>query len=265
MRKYKEIPLDQLVEPLNSLRTQVTKEGLEELAVSIRHLGVIEPLIVREIDRGKYEIVAGWRRYTAAKMAKLITAPCMVISSGDPKELIKFHENLYRENMSDPDQGKYFVWLRDDKGLKLPQVATAVGKSLSYVIQRVQLLQGDERVLAAVEGKQITFSVARELAAIKDEGLRERLLGMAVDQGASPRTVHIWKKSLEKILPPSPGPVAPEEIDTVIHNIQYPQEKCYICKELHRTDTLVPIRICERCSDVVLSQERPREVKSNDQ
>lgn len=261
---YKEIALDQLSEGKGLLRTGVMKERLEELVQSIRRIGVIEPLIVQEIEGEKHEVIAGWRRYTAAGMAGLVSVPCLVVGEKADVEAIRSHENFFREDVNDVDQGRYFVYLRDGRGMVLAEIAKMVGKSLSYVFQRVGLVGGDEAVLAALEAFQITFSVARTLLGVKGVQLRRRLLKMAVDEGASPSVVVGWRKSLEKVPEVVVGPR--REITGIpkLGQGDILREGCFLCEGLVEMDTLVPVHICPTCFDAVnLANEKRREVSKN--
>ena len=162
-RRMIEISIDSLIEPVDPQRTVISSEGIEELARSIERVGIISPITV--IPRGeKYEVVAGHRRYLAAKMTHLAIIPCIVMYPGEVDETeTKIHENLYRENINSADEAEFYEKLITLKGLSIHEIAEKTGKSASYIRGRLDLLEGDPLVMEALRDDQINISVAQEL------------------------------------------------------------------------------------------------------
>lgn len=248
----KTIPLDQLVvDPGLSMRVMANEGTIKELASSIKQVGIIQPLVVREKDDGKFIVVAGWRRLMAARMAGLVVVPCRVCEKGEDVDACQIHENLFREDVNDVDQGYCFIRLRDKRSLKLPEVAALVGKSLGYVMQRVQIIEADEKIKDALWDESISFSTARVLASIKDDALRGRLLALAIQQGAGPVTVLAWKKELEKLPAVEVEKFVSGEVEGEGKVPDILLEECYICRGKVRQDALVVAHICERCCKAI--------------
>ena len=246
---FRDIPVDDILEPEDQVRTVIVFEGLQELAESIKIKGVIQPLIV--LKKGdKYEITDGHRRYLAAKMAGLLSVPCIVRAS-DVKDadFVKLHANYFREDVNPVDEGKFFIKLHDKHGLAYNEISKLCSRSDTYVLNRVQLLQGDESVLAALEAGQLNFSQACEISRTSDEGVRLELLRITVESGATVETLRIMRHDYEKRIsnqdpalvhePPEPG--------------HYPEVKhlilCPVCSGKYPVNQLYPISTCKTCYD----------------
>lgn len=248
------IPLDMIVDPKQDLRTVVEREGLEELARSIASIGVIQPCVVKKLN-DHYEIVAGWRRVTAARMAKLVAIPCLVLKKKPEfEDEIRIHENLYRKDVSPVDYARYFDYLERSKGYSNEEVARLIGKSKAYVQQRLMLLRGDEAVLAALEADLISFEVARELAAVEDDKDREHFLRVAVENGVSGKVMRGWKQSSNVAHRSRPSVVRLEpEIEPRGGEVRL-LERCAICKGEESPDHLYDVRVCESCYRAVMER-----------
>lgn len=171
------IAIEELREPVWVARAVIDEAGLEELAGSIRKVGVINPLIVKEVDGG-YEVVAGHRRLLAARRAGLVALPCLVRSTRDADPLaLQLHENLYREELSPVEEAAWFAELLPDCGDDTDHLAALVKQSRNYVESRLLLLQGDPEVTAAVAAHEISLGVAEELnKCVKAEDRAEGLM-----------------------------------------------------------------------------------------
>ena len=255
MEKVVNLPLDDIAEPKIEFRQVATQEGLEELASSIKRVGVIEPIIVT--PRGdKFEIITGWRRWKAAQMAEKVTIKAIVLSK-KPRDiaLMKIHENLFRENVDDVSQGMYFKYLQSNYTLSNEDLAHLVGKSKAYVEQRLRILKADKATKAALSGGQINFTVARELIGIPAQSVRERFLRYAVERGANYLTVREWKRNflretrkterLEREGLPlvQTGPIPPLE------------SECSFCKGKFPQEQLVTLKSCTGCFGIIKQEE----------
>jgi ParB family chromosome partitioning protein len=187
------LPLAALLEPPNPSRSQFDEEKLEELAASMRARGVLQHLIVVE-ERGQYEIIAGHRRYHAAKRAGLAVVPCDVYPRrADADEAVQHAENRYREDLSPSDEAIWFSELVDRKfGGDVDQLAAYLGEKRAYVESRLLLFQGDPKVFQAIADGQITLGVATQLNRCDDEQHRRMLLYQAIQGGATIAVVSGW-------------------------------------------------------------------------
>ena len=192
-----EIPVGSVVAPEVEMREVMTREGMEELAASIKRHGIRQNLTV--VKRGaNYEIVAGYRRWMAAKLVGLATLPCSVIPD-DPRaiEEVKIHENLQREDVNVVDEAHYYKKLVDERGFSLDDIVKMVGKGAPYVENRFEIAGWDEKVKAALSAKHISITVSRELMKFRDVEARHRFLTVAVQNGVTQRTMEAWRLQFE--------------------------------------------------------------------
>jgi len=187
------IGINELREPAQVARATLDEEGLEALAEDIRRVGVLVPLHVMEVDGG-YEVMAGHRRLLAARRAGLVAVPCLVRSARDAAPtVIKLHENLYRQELTPVEEAAFYAELLPTCGNDTDQLAALVKQSRGYVEGRLNLLNGDAEVLAAVAARRISLGVGEELNKIAREKDRRYYLGWAVETGATRSTVRQWR------------------------------------------------------------------------
>ena len=150
-------------------RKNFNDERLRELADSINQHGVIQPLIVKKEDGGFYSIIAGERRYRAARMAQLTTIPVIVRDMGESETLqTALIENIQRQDLNPVEEAACFRRLIDDYFFTQEGVAEKLGKSRGYVSNALNLLNLDGRVLDMIAGERLNASHGRVLLAAKD-------------------------------------------------------------------------------------------------
>lgn len=160
--ELRRIPLTQLVESRTNPRTVFERTGLDELAASIKAQGIIEPLVVRprvvtSINDFPFEIVAGARRFRAAKLAKAIEVPAIVRQlSNDEVLKIQLIENLQREGMTPLEEARGYQRLRDEAKQTVEQIAAGVGKSNEHIYARLKLLALDAKPAQALAAGKIS-------------------------------------------------------------------------------------------------------------
>lgn len=144
-------------------RTDFGKDGLEDLASSIKAHGIIQPIIVRKID-DKYEIIAGERRWRASKLAGLKEIPS-IIKSADSELSAKYAliENIQREDLNPVEEGKAYKELIDKYGLTQEQLAKEVGKSRPYIANSIRILNLNKEVLEYIYNGQLTLGHGKVL------------------------------------------------------------------------------------------------------
>lgn len=206
MAEYRELHLTELAPPSIVARASIEEGPLDELAASIRLVGILQPLIVVP-NGGLFEIVDGHRRYLAAQRANVLRVPCAIYpEEGIAKEAAKLHSNLFREDLTAADEAYYFAELIEKYDLTEEALCQMVRRPTEYIYARLDLLKGDPEVLAAVAGRKLTFSAGKELNRCNDEAHRRYLLKQAVDAGASARVVQSWVQQWKMSLVPAPQP-----------------------------------------------------------
>ena len=173
----------------NQPRRTFNEESLDELAQSIKNYGVIQPIIVTKRDK-YYEIVAGERRWRAAKRAGLEEMPCIVREDTDRKNKeIALIENIQREDLNSIEKAKGYKELADEYGLSNAQLAEIVGKSSSAVGNTMRLLNLDERVMNLIIEGKISEGHARPLLYFDDPEEQYQFALEIIKKGLSARDI----------------------------------------------------------------------------
>lgn len=186
------IDIDQIKPNAKQPRKDFNEEKIEELAGSIRVHGLLQPIMVRKAARG-YEIVAGERRWRAARAAGLKEIPCIVRALTEEQNLlIAIIENLQREGLNAIEEAEAFQSMISSFSLTQDEVAKSVGKSRPYVTNALRLLKLPEAVQAMVASGQLSGGHARAIAGIKDQKKQLAAAQMAVDEGWSVRQAEVF-------------------------------------------------------------------------
>lgn len=184
----------------NQPRKRFDKEKLDELAISIKEHGIISPLIVTELEKGRYKIIAGERRWRAARIAGITEVPVIVKEYTD-KEIMEIAliENLQREDLNIIEVAKGYKQLIEDFSLTQEQLAERMGKSRSAVTNILRILTLPEEVIKLLEQNKISFGHARALAGIESKKILINIAKETAEKGLSVRDV---EKLVSKISSP---------------------------------------------------------------
>ena len=190
------------IEPNRSQpRKDFDEKALTELAESIKEHGLIQPILVRPLIGGGYQIVAGERRYRACRMAGLTEVPVTIRELTDEETMeLALIENLQRENLNPLEEALGYKSLMDEYSFSQEQVAKAVGKSRSAVANTLRLLNLPEDVTELVKEGKLSAGHARALLAFDDEALMIKTAKSVVDEDLSVRQVE--KLAKKKTAPP---------------------------------------------------------------
>ena len=182
------LPVDAIHANPKQPRKRFDGEAGSGLAESVRRQGVIQPLLVRTRAAGGYEIIAGERRWRAAREAGHETIPAVVREADDRDTvLLGLVENVAREQLSPAEEARAYAVLLDEFGLALGEVAERVGRSKPTVSNRIRLLDLPDDVLAMLERGQLTEGHARAVLAVPDHDGRRKLAREIVQKGLSVR------------------------------------------------------------------------------
>lgn len=174
-----ELPVGEIAPNPHQPREHFDDDKLEELTESIRQQGVVEPIVVRPYPDGekRYMIVAGERRWRASRRAERETIPGIVRElEASQAYVLSLVENLQRENLSPLEEAKAYRRLMDEEGFNQSEVAEAVGKSRSFVANRLRLLNLSEAVRDALETGSISAGHARALLGTESDSIANSLL-----------------------------------------------------------------------------------------
>src|SRR5206468_6031391 len=165
----RDIPLDLIAPNPRQPRHHFDEPALLALADSIRARGVLQPVVVRPLAGGRYELVAGERRLRAAGLAELETIPAIVRETDDAERLeLALIENMARADLNPVEEARACATLVDDLGMSKEEVARRVGRSRVAVANLIRMLELPDEVLTMVERRELTGGHARALLLCKD-------------------------------------------------------------------------------------------------
>ena len=189
------VPIERLVANPNQPRRSFEQADLEDLASSIREKGILQPLIVRMTNGGKYEIVAGERRWRAAQLAQLHEVPVLVREFDDAEVLeVAIIENIQRADLNAMEEAAGFRQLMDSFGHTQEKLAEALGKSRSHIANLLRLLTLPKDVQALLREGKLTAGHARALITAQNPS---ELARQVVKEGLSVRMTERLAKTVE--------------------------------------------------------------------
>ena len=195
----KQLPIAKVEPRENQPRTLFDEEALAELAESIREYGLIQPVTVRKLDSGYYQLIAGERRWRAARMAGLNEIPARIIEADDRLATeLALVENLQREDLNPVEEAQGYRTLMEEYGLTQDEAAQRVGKSRPAVANALRLLSLAPEVLQFVEQGLLSAGHARALVPVKPEELQIDAARQVMKNGLSVRRTEELAKRLMK-------------------------------------------------------------------
>lgn len=193
------LPISQVEPGLNQPRKRFDPESLAELADSIRIHGLIQPLTVRRLSTGYYQIIAGERRWRAAKDAGLSEVPVVIIEADDKKVMeIGLIENLQREDLNPVEEARGYQVLMEEYGLTQDQVAQRMGKSRPAITNTLRLLALPEDLLELVAEDKLSAGHARAILAAPSPALQRAAAKRVIEERLSVRQTEALVKTLQK-------------------------------------------------------------------
>ncbi len=185
-----EIDIDLISPNPDQPRRSFSDEGIEELAASIRELGIIQPLSLRDAHDGKYQIIAGERRWRAAQIAGLQSVPAYVRTASDSEVTeMALIENIQREDLNAIEIALAFKKLLDTYDLTQERLSERVGKSRSVITNHLRLLKLPAEIQIALRDRRIDMGHARALLSIDDAKLQLKIFKQILKEGLSVRMV----------------------------------------------------------------------------
>jgi len=251
--RIEEIEVAKIRDPELQLREEVDVQGLEELASSMKELGLINPITVKRVG-DEYVLVAGYRRLQAAKMLGWEKIPAQVIEA-DSREsaLLSVVENIHRRDLNPMELARAISFMLNEMGMSRMEIAKVFGRDISWVSQQLALLDMPEYLQEAVETGQISKSVALELRRIPDEELRQMYTAQAVQYGATERTARQWvqaalasqaaKEARERMREREEEEIAPPPEPEI--------PRCDICGAPGDKVALEELKICWHCKQLI--------------
>ncbi|MCI9242365.1 MAG: ParB/RepB/Spo0J family partition protein [Lawsonibacter sp.] len=205
------LPISQVEPGLNQPRKRFEQGALDDLAESIRIHGIIQPLTVRRLASGYYQIIAGERRWRAAKSAGLTEIPAVIIEADDRKVMeLGLIENLQREDLNPAEEARGYQTLMEEYGLTQEQVAQQMGKSRPAITNTLRLLALPAEVMGLLEEGVLSAGHARAILGAPTAALQREAAKKVVDGQLSVRQTEALIKALQKEKPDKPKEQGPD-------------------------------------------------------
>ena len=196
---YQMLPIHKVEPNPNQPRRDFDPEELQSLADSIAIHGVVQPLTVREVANGYYQIIAGERRWRAARIAELREIPAVIIEADDRKVMeLALIENLQRQDLNPVEEALGYQTLMEEYGLTQEDAAKQVGKSRPAVANALRLLNLTDKVLEMVRTGTLSAGHARAVLSLKSEKLQEQAAQKIAALGLSVRQAELLCKNMAK-------------------------------------------------------------------
>ena len=210
-----------LVDPKSDQpRKHFDKEALEQLADSIIENGLLQPILVREYGEGRYQIIAGERRFRASKLAGLTEIPAIVLDRDDRRAAqIALIENIQREDLNPLEEAMAYKALQDEYDMTQEELSIKVGKSRSAIANILRLLDLPDEILTLVASKELSAGHARTLLGVKDREDMILLAQIAAENDLSVRQLEEEVKRINK-----PKKVKPEPSEDEAPIVDYFRE-----------------------------------------
>lgn len=207
-RAFVEVPIDQIDPNPNQPRKSFDEEEIEALTASIAELGVLQPVLVRRREDGRYELIAGERRWRAARRAGLTEVPALVRAIDDVTSLAEaVVENIHRQNLNPMEEAGAYRQLLEDFELTHEELATKMGRSRVAITNTIRLLQLPAGVQRLVADGGLSAGHARAILAVPDGREQMKIAQLVVSEGLSVRAT-------EELTRPEPSEPEPSEPET---------------------------------------------------
>ncbi len=212
--EYRKLPIYKIEPNRNQPRQEFDEEELQALSESIGIHGIIQPLTVRELPNGYYQIIAGERRWRAARLAGLDEVPVVVMEADDKKTMeLALIENLQRQDLNPLEEAMGYQSLIQEYGLTQEETASRVGKSRPTVANSLRLLSLPEEILEKLKQGQLTAGHARAILSLKTQKQQQEAAQKIIALSLSVRQAETLCKNLSK--EPAPKKEATFEVDYV--------------------------------------------------
>lgn len=210
------ISIDDIKPNENQPRKTFDPEKIEDLANSIREHGVIQPIVVRKVDKW-YEIVAGERRWRAARAAGLKEVPCIVRNLTDEEHmLLAIIENMQREDLNPIEEAEGLERMISTFGMTQAEISKSVGKSRPYITNSLRLLKLPERIKDMMAEGKLTTGHGRALITIEDQDKAIEIAEKVIEEGLSVRKIEELAKEKKKIKRGKPAKRAAKSPDVLL-------------------------------------------------
>lgn len=255
-RELKNVEVIQIHDDDYKMREAIGGDSFDELVSSIMRDGLLVPILLRPVEDG-YTVVAGHRRFAAVSKLGWHFIPAQILGKDEDVGWNgAFAENMFRQDLTPIEEAAAVLDCIDSKKYTIDGLSRALGRSVGWVNDRLEMMRWPGDVLAVVHSGGLSVSAARNLAGIDDETHRGMLLEYAVSNGATARITAAWLQSFQagKICN-DPGEVEPVPANSVLPPIE-PYTPCVMCSRKFKMVELRYTPICADCSPLLVDLAR---------
>ena len=251
MAELKDIDTDLIDDPATDIRGNLENQKLEELAQSIKNVGLINPITIKKANK-RYEVVTGHRRLIACRIAGIHRITAKVTNLPKQKlDVMKIDENVFREDVSPVAMAKYIHRIMKQRELTTREISDYLGKTQQWVNTMLRILDLDQDTKVAVDQGELKYTSALELAKIKEPETREALTQAAIRGGAHTRVVKQWVQDYKE----EQEYIKQRELEGEEEEEEYTppviKRRCAVCGDLKSSGTLITVEICSKCYPVL--------------
>ena len=211
---YKLLPIHKVEPNRNQPRQDFDEEELQNLSESLATHGILQPLTVRELDSGYYQIIAGERRWRAARLAGITEVPVVIIEADDKKAMeLALIENLQRQDLNPMEEAMGYQSLMNEYGMTQEEASARVGKSRPAVANALRLLNLCPEVMEKVRSGELTAGHARAVLVLKDAKKQQQAAQKIIALGLSVRQAELLCKNMTR--EPAPKPKVTLAVDYI--------------------------------------------------
>lgn len=245
---FQEIALNLIDRPDQGVRMEISEVEINELAESIRELGLLQPILVHP-KGDRYEVIAGDRRYLAHEKLGLETVMCIVKDIPEDEIIwLRAVENLQRKDLTPLEEGCIYVELFNVKGFTVAQIARKMGKSGGVVQRRMDILSMPNSIQKALHDGKINLGVAEELWKCPETAKQDYFLELAIEHGVTVMIVRNWVYDYKKSLRGNPDDVIVGGGGGAPFQEQPIYRACDICKGPVDYKDIIDLRLCPDCA-----------------
>ena len=249
--KVQSVLLTMIDRPAVCDRLTIDPEYIQELAASIAEVGLMNPIYLRK-QNGRYEIVAGDCRYQAFLSLGRAVIPAIIQELDDENvSILRATENLQRKDLTTIEEARIFRSLHDDHNMSWENIAKRIGKSVSMVKRKYDLLKLPEMLITAIHEKKVGYVVAEELYTLHDIGKIQYYLDFCVDHGATLPIVRDWVKEEKSKKRQAEANMVEGGWGSALNEVKPIYVACDCCKGPMTTEEVISMRICKVCGDTI--------------
>lgn len=238
-------------------------DAIRRLRDQIATSGLINPITVRPAGR-RFRLIAGLNRLEAYKLLQRTEIPAHIVTTDDAgASTIRLTENLTRTNLTPIEEAAQLHDLVEATPGGVDSVAATIGRSIPWVLDRLEILDWDMELQQAVHDKKISASAAKRLARIADPETRKNYIHQAATHGINTRTAALWLQDSISLAQPEPAVSENSIIEPPPQNPPETRIQCFTCGTKHNIIDTYPVRLCPNCIQTIQTACSPGPPQEN--